>query len=618
VSGGRAACVAGALSTGARAPERLPSPGRMVFYLLVALVRNLLRLLTVPTRLWARARACPPGAWVQLSIDGSIIELRRPRSRLPWARQQHPGLALDRLRELVDAMLADPSPAGLLVTIKRLHAPAAFRTAVYGELRRLRDAGRKVVIHLPGGGSSPELLLASAGSRVLLGAQTTLGPLGFHLSSLYFRDALDKAGLVPDVLAEGAFKTAGESLARNSMSEPQKEQLGRLLDVLYDEQLDALCQGRGVDREKAIAWLDRGLIDAEQAVSDGLADAAIHDDELLHLLEPSRSLGPARTIGAGSYLRRRARPLFVPLRRAPIIAVIEAHGPIVEHAPGRFGSFCDAEKLVDLVAQAEKNPNVVGVVLHIDSPGGGVLASEKIHRAVSRLASAKPVVSCFGGVSASGGYYIAAATHAIVARPTTITGSIGVVAARVLPGPLLERLGVKPEVLRRGAHADMMSMTRPFDEQERRLFEAELERAYKHFVALVARGRSKRPEDILPLAGGRVWTGRDALERGLVDRLGGLSEAAAEVRARAGEHARGARPTLFSHPPRFEPPSLLQLVPGLSETASLLQLLVGATSAAGLLAPAFSAATPLDPALPQPPSAPRERILAMLPLWSIP
>ena len=171
---------------------------------------------------------------------------------------------------------------------------------------------------------------------------------------------------------------------------------------------------------------------------------------------------------------------------------------------------------------------------NLDSPGGGVTASDRIYHSVGLLAKKKPVIASFAGVSASGGYYIAAAAHAIVAQPTTITGSIGVVAARFVIGPLLAKLGLSPQVVTRGAHADMLDISRPFSDDERRIFDAELERTYKDFVALVAAGRKKTADDILPLAGGRVWTGRDALERGLVDRLGGFEVAVEEAKTRLG------------------------------------------------------------------------------------
>lgn len=532
----------------------------MVTSLIASVLRNVPRAVLAPVSLWRRKTACPPKAWVHLLIDGEVSEIRVPRPPLPWAKRSF-GLGLDRLHSLIDTLLEDSAPAGLLVTIRNLSASAAARTSLYGELIRLRTAGRPVVVHLPEGGSVGELLVAAAGSRVLIGAQTTLGPLGFQAGSLYLRGALDKLGIIADIHAQGAFKTAGENLALNEMSAPQREQIDRLLSVLHEELVQALSEGRRVSKEVATRWIDRGLLSSEDMLREGIADAIVHDDEVLCSLESSISTKEAKTVKAGEYLYRRSRKLFVPLRPRKLIAVIEGRGPIVAHSPGG-GRFCDAETMVGLIEGASKAEEVAGVVLYLDTPGGGVLASEKIHRAVTQLATKKPIVACFGGVSASGGYYIASGCHAIVARETTITGSIGVVAARLLTGPLLERLGVRSEVVTRGAHADMLRSTRPFDEDERSIFRAELERAYRHFLSLVADGRKKTIEEIEPLAGGRVWAGRDALKHGLVDRIGGLEEALTEVRVRARLDKEATQPVLWRPPGRHLLGALLDILPG--------------------------------------------------------
>ena len=532
----------------------------MIATALTGLLRNIPRAALAPLRLLQRSRACPPGAWVHLEIDGEVVEVHRARKpQLPWAPKPT-GLAIDRLRQLVDELLDDRSPGGLLVTIRSLSAGAAMRTAVRAELVRLRASGRPVVVHLPLGGGPGELLVASAASRILLGMQTTLGPMGFAAGSFYLRRALDKIGVQPDIHARGDFKTAGENLARDEMSGPQREQVGRLLDVMHDELVEALREGRRVSRETAAGWLDRGLIAAEDALREGMVDALVHDDEALRSLGAVPRAEKVETAGAGAYLARRRQRVFTPVRPRPSIAIIEAHGPIVDKAPRAGGTFCDAVSLVKLIDAAAESKEVGGVVLHVDTPGGGVLASEKIHRAVSRLAQKKPIVASFGSVAASGGYYIASGCHSIVARETTVTGSIGVVAARVLVHPLLDRLGLRRDVIVRGAHADMFSPTHPFDDAERAVFEAELERAYRHFLALVADGRHKRVDEIEPLAGGRVWSGRDAFERGLVDRLGGLETAVEEVRSR-GKLPVGSEARVWRPAPKLTLRPLLDLMP---------------------------------------------------------
>jgi protease-4 len=503
-----------------------------------------------PWRSWRRRRACAPGAWVRLELGPDVTDAPRPPRRR-WSRAGPAPTSVHRVGELVDALIADPAPAGLLVTARRLRAPAAYRQGLREQLARLRAAGRPVVLELPDGGDVAELSLAGGASKIFLGAKTTLGPLGLRAGGLYLRRALDRVGVRPDVLARGSFKTAFENLVRDDMSPPQREQLGRMLDVLYDDVVGSLAAGRGVPADRARAWLDLGTVRAEEAARIGLADAALYDDEVPERLGdgPDR---PARFVGAAHYLARRRAPRPPRLRPRPRVVVVEAHGAIVDRAPPFGGRVCDAERLVRLVRSLADDRRVVGVVLHVDSPGGGALASDRMHRALSKLAARKPLVACLGAVAASGGYYIAAAAARIVARPGTITGSIGVVAARPLFGPLAARLGVAPRYVTRGRRAEVLDPFRPLTEDERARFEADLEASYLDFLAAVAAGRGKTVEEVRPLAGGRVWTGVDAFERGLVDRLGGLDEALDEVGGRL-ELARADFDLVTAAPPAPSP-----------------------------------------------------------------
>src|SRR6185369_10305127 len=179
-------------------------------------------------------------------------------------------------------------------------------------------------------------------------------------------------------------------------------------------------------------------------------------------------------------------------------------------------------------------------------------ASDRIYHEVTRLAEVKPVVAYMSNVAASGGYYVAAGAHAVVAQPETVTGSIGVVAARFVVGPLLERLGVFTDVVKRGARADFLSPARKLDEGERALFERELDAFYQTFLRVVAKGRKKPIEEIEPLAQGRVYSGADAFSRGLLDHLGGFDRALHELRERLGAGARDLEPKII-RPPRVVP-----------------------------------------------------------------
>jgi protease-4 len=210
---------------------------------------------------------------------------------------------------------------------------------------------------------------------------------------------------------------------------------------------------------------------------------------------------------------------------------VSLHGTIMGDQGGRFSPGIRTASLTALLRQLKSDARVRAVVLHIDSPGGSALASEQLHHEITTLAAEKPVVACFGDVAASGGYYLASACHKIVARGLTITGSIGVVSAKVTAGSLLERIGVRPQLVRTAESADMMSFVRGLTEREDALLRAHADHLYRRFLDVVATGRHSTVEAIEPLARGRVWIGSAALERGLVDVLGGIERALDEARA---------------------------------------------------------------------------------------
>jgi protease-4 len=213
-----------------------------------------------------------------------------------------------------------------------------------------------------------------------------------------------------------------------------------------------------------------------------------------------------------------------------MIAVIPVHGAIA-HAASPFGNFATDDRLTRMVRIARLDPRVKGVVLHVDSPGGSALASDRMHHEIVQLAREKPLVACMANVAASGGYYVAAPAHKIVCEAVTITGSIGVVGARLTAAPLMAKLGINTETVQRGARAGLLSGGQPLSEDERSALMRQLESTYRTFVRVVAQGRKMKVEDVEPLARGRVYTGEDAKALGLVDVLGGFDVALREVTA---------------------------------------------------------------------------------------
>jgi protease IV len=480
---------------------------------------------------------------------------RHPPPRL-WPPAASRPFSIHDLKTLVDEVARDPRVRGLVVVLHRLRGGFATATSLRQVLSTARRAGKHVVVHLPVGGGTKEVFVAVAADRLLLGPGATLAPVGLLSSARYLRGALDRAGIVPDVYAQGRFKTAGESLERSSMSDAQREQLDAVLDRVHAEVVGAMAGGRRVDESRARALVDGAPYTGQEAVEAGLADGVAYEDELATCLsaEPGRSI----VRPAEAYLKARTSLRPAALRARGVVAVVRVHGAITGAHGLPLASVAVDDRVIASIRLARAHPRVRGVVLHVSSPGGSALASDRIHHELVQLAAEKPLVACMGDVAASGGYYVSVAAHEIVAQPTTITGSIGVVAARMVIEPLLARFGVATEVLQRGANARLLDPLLPLGEGERRALDRELERTYRAFVGVVAAGRKRPTDEIEALAQGRVWIGADAHERGLVDRLGGFEDALEVLRSRIGRGANRLRVVVLRPPraplPVLEPP----------------------------------------------------------------
>jgi protease-4 len=472
---------------------------------------------------------------------------------------------------LVDEAGRDPGVRGFLVVLKSLGAGFATAASFRGVLRRARAKGKHVVVHLPQGGATKEAYTAVVADRVMLGPQAVLAPVGVLSSARYVRGALDRAGVVPEVYARGRFKTAAERFERSEMSDAQREQIEAILETAHAELLRAIAEGRRIDEPRARAIVDQAPYVGQEAVDAGLVDDVVFEDEMSdRLAEGGR---PPAVRLAGQYLRRRRGLIPDGLLSPGLIAVVRVHGIIAGAVGLPFARMAIDERVIGAVRLARASSLVRGVILHIDSGGGSALASARIHHELTRLAAEKPLIACMGDVAASGGYYVAAAAHEIVAQPTTITGSIGVVAARMVLDPLLVRLGVMSHVLQRGANARLLDPLLSLGEGEKRAINREIDRLYQAFLQVVAEGRGRSVDEIEPLAQGRVWIGADAHHHGLVDRLGGFEHALELLRSRIGRGADRLRVAALRPPRRSHP------LPGRAERR-----------AAGLVAQALEAA----------------------------
>lgn len=523
--------------------------------LLVLSAYNVLRLLTWPLALiWWRLRRLTP-RWVVLRLHGQLDEL--PRARRPWQRLfsglRAPRASVLEVRRLCDRLAADPHAVGLLLRLERLDAGYATLASLRSVLEGLRRAGKQVVCYLPLEASQRELYIASAADRVLAMPHAGLSALGPAASRTYFAPLLERVGVEVLVTAEGRYKTAADPFVRASMSEPEREQLTAIVRVLYDTLESGLGSRPALGRPGAAALFKAGLFGAQRGRELGIIDECAYDDQL------STQLGLApreRFAAAAKYLARstaRPRPL-VRLRPMAKIAVVRLAGAISERRTGASG--IDLHGTTAVLRRLHELEEVAGVILYLDSPGGSAIVSELLHREIERLDAKKPVVTWMGNVCASGGYYMASATRAIVARPATLTGSIGVVSIRPVAERVLELLQVRRELVSLTPFADLSALARRPDDAEELLLRGETDRFYQRFLDVVAEGRKRDRSEIVELAQGRVWAGADAHEQGLVDTLGGYEEARAALLDVLGAGVPVAEHPLWLDPARKEAAAL--------------------------------------------------------------
>jgi protease-4 len=503
---------------------------------LLRLLGNLLRVFLSPLLLVSRAaRRKQRRKWVFLKLPEHLTELRGVEPvwwrRLLAMRKRNQLTSIEELRELVQHLVADPDAPGLILQIGSVGAGWAACESVRELLQRVRSSGKRVICYLAEGGGNRELYLASSADRIVLVPWSSLGPLGFAAQSVYFKRLLSRLGVQVDVQATGPYKSAAEPLVLDEMSDAAREQQAALLRGLQSALERALVETRKLEPEAVQELFSRGMISATQAQKLGLVDELRYEDELRLTLggeAPGERSSPWRS--ALAYLADRRFRVWRPLRDPPYIGVVSLAGTITD-SKRSFRRSADRGTVVAALRHAARDPRVQAVVLHVDSPGGSAFASELIHHEVEQLAKKKPVIAYFGNVAASGGYYVAAACRSIVARSLSVTGSIGVVSAKPAISDLLERLGVNAQTLRTAPHADMFSTVRPLSPDEMRVLNEHTLELYGRFLEVVSIGRKRPVEDIQPLAGGRVWSGHDAREQGLVDVLGGIDRALELARA---------------------------------------------------------------------------------------
>lgn len=420
--------------------------------------------------------------------------------------------------------------------VKALVISPAAPGAMWGQVQELRAAledfktsGKSIVALLEFGGAQ-EYYLASAATRIVLvpGAQLDLNGLATY--ELFFRGALDKLGVVPDLVHAGDYKTAANTFTERSFTKAHLEMSRSLNRDWYDHLVSVIAAARKKTVEDVRRLIDTGPFLPEAALQAGLIDQVAYEDQL----DDEEPVKGTQRLDAQTYAQA-----IVPLTNRASgsrIAVLYAVGTIASGKSsfeGATGLVVGSQTFVEWLRKVRVDPTVRAIVVRVDSPGGSAIASEVIWRELMLTREQKPLVVSMGDVAASGGYYIAMPAHAIVAQPGTLTGSIGVVTGKFVLGGTMDKLGIGTGSVSDGAFAEMYSPFRPFTSAERSRVEEQMQATYEMFLARVTEGRKSSRDKIDAVAQGRVWTGQQAMERGLVDELGGLDRAIRLAKERA-------------------------------------------------------------------------------------
>lgn len=496
--------------------------------------------------------------YVVFEVSGGLPEFESKAGfLLRRVRPGPPALSLEEVRRRLRRISGDRRVRGVVLRIKNLDAGWAPLEELRRELKAYRERGGRVVAYLieP---DTRSYYLACAADEVIGTPLAVVSVTGVRTRANFVKDALARAGIEAEVFAVSPYKSAYDIFTRQDFSDEAREQAERLVNRRFAELLEAVAEGRGLTSKEAREKIDRAPYTARYALEEGLLDAVCYEDELAERLGGTG--GKARL--AEWTVARKA--LRMPYRRHSRgrVGIVSLSGTIVRGRSRKLpfplpligGEQAGSESIVSALRVAEKDRRVAAILFHVDSRGGDSLASDLIWREVRRINEKKPVVVLMGDAAASGGYYVSAAASHIVARRNTITGSIGVISLRPVATDLYGKLGINPVAVERGARSGLFDVSRSPTDDERGVLRGQVEAIYGEFKDRVLQGRDLGPERLEKLAGGRVGTGAEARERGLVDEVGGWQEALDKARELASIKADAPEVAVKITPPRTGSP----------------------------------------------------------------
>jgi protease IV len=473
------------------------------------------------------------GSVLTINLSGTVGERRVEDPFLEaFDQSQASRITMDRFRSNIKKAKSDSRIAGVRLNLRYLGGSWAHLSEMREILLDFKESGKFIYAYIEDLGTNEgAYFVATAADSIFAQPETYLEMDGFYIQSQFYADAFKKYGLKADVVTAGTYKSAADSYINTEFSAYDREQLGEILSQFSQKFVNAVAAFTGHYPEYINEMMNAVPdVTIAGALERGLVQGLKFPSDMEEFLKERTSSRTYREVTFARYTRVSPSKagLNVP-RRAKEIAIIYAEGAIMpDMGSDLFSSSSNLtfKLMKEAFDEVLEDNNVAAIVVRINSPGGAVTTSEIIKNLIAEASLSKPVVASMGAVAASGGYYIAMGADSVMAEPLSITGSIGVVMAKLSFGDALEKqFEIKHDEIRSHRHADWFSPVRALTTEQRRSLEAMTDQTYESFLQLVADARDKDRSEVHTVAQGRVWTGRDALETGLVDVLGTLPDA---------------------------------------------------------------------------------------------
>lgn len=459
----------------------------------------------------------------ELKLEGILVERHKNDVISSFASEINSSvseIALDDIMASIDKATDNDNIKGIYLHIGDFSASVASLQEIYKGLEKFKKTGRFIVAYADSYGNGT-YYLSSIADKVYMNPSGTLALTGINISTVFFKDLLSKIGVEVQIFKVGTFKSAVEPFTQTSMSEANRLQLTTFINSIWTEITKTIARNRGISDTEVNLYADSGLFldDAQTAVQHKLIDSLVYSSDMKEIIERLVDKDyNTLTINDMKFVARNKE--YSKNRIAIVYAVGEIDG-------SNKNDGIDSEDISEDLLDIADNDKIKAVVLRINSPGGSAYGSEQIWKAVSVVKSKKPIVVSMGDYAASGGYYIACNTDKIFAQPTTLTGSIGIFGIFPNIGGLTDKLGIKFDNVKTNKYSDFGATYRPMNTEERAILQRYINNGYELFTKRCAEGRNMNIDSLKAIAEGRIYSGTDAMQLGLVDEMGGLEEAIA-------------------------------------------------------------------------------------------